>query len=177
MKNKGIAMIVLALAVILFSSPPVQNNPIPIDMYFVCECDLKCPSCTDVDFYVHNMSFHKAYLPDSAPWQIWDETQTTLIFAPVALQIIIPLPPSERFEFSWDQKDNNSNPIPIGTYLCKFRYYEDDMQTVHTLIVKFKIIQCTPVHSGWGIFALVVILFGGGAFLVRRMSMVSAKPG
>jgi len=165
----------VVLAVILFSGHVVQNNPLVPEMRFVCECDFQCPSCVDVDFYVHNMSAHTAYLPNSAPWEIWDETQTTRIFTPMAFQIIIPLPPLQMFKFSWDQRDNNGNPVPIGTYLCKFRYYEDDIQTLHTLIVPFKIIKCTPVHSAWGIFALIVILFGGGAFLVRRMSIRHTK--
>jgi len=176
LKNKGIAVIMLAFTIILFSGPPAQNNPIPVDMYLVCECDLQCPCDRDVDFFVKNYSSHTAYLPNSAPWEIWDETQSTLIFAPIALQIIIPLSPSEKFEFSWDKKDNYGTPVPPGNYLCKFHYLEDDMQTSHTLVVQFAIIPCgAPILSAWGIFALVLILSLSGVFLMRRMRLIRAK--
>jgi len=57
-------------------------------------------------------------LPNSAPWLITD-SGGRVVFSPAALQVITTVRPSEVREWTWDQRDNEGNPVPPGAYTAK----------------------------------------------------------
>jgi len=54
-------------------------------------------------------------LSNSAPWVIKD-SQGRVVFTPTALQVITEVRSGETKSWPWDQKDNNRQQVPAGTY-------------------------------------------------------------
>lgn len=68
-----------------------------------------------VTIYFFNSCSQAISLRNSAPWVIKD-SQSRLVFSPAALQVITEVRPGETKSWQWDQKDNNRQPVPAGTY-------------------------------------------------------------
>lgn len=84
-------------------------------------------------FTFSNMTGSPISLPNQAPWSIKDQSGQ-VVFSPPAAQQIFILSPKASFSGSWDQKDNNRQQVPLGTYTLEFR-----TETCGTFVTSFSI--------------------------------------
>jgi len=65
-------------------------------------------------------------LSNSAPWVIKD-SQGRVVFTPTALQVITEVRSGETKSWQWDQKDNNRQQVPLGTYTVELETMDAGM--------------------------------------------------
>jgi hypothetical protein len=75
-----------------------------------------------------NTGTHNITLPNTAPWQIekwlfeWKK-----VYVPTSIQVLVPIPPQQpggSFVWSWDQKDNEGDPVFVGFFRVALSYYD-----------------------------------------------------
>ena len=71
-----------------------------------------------VKFRIKNIGAKEIISPNSAPWVI-ETRDGKMVFAPLALQVIVPLAPDATKEWTWDQKDTRSTSRKPGLSSCQ----------------------------------------------------------
>lgn len=89
------------------------------------EKDLYYPH-KQVNFTFTNTGCDEIMLPNTAPWRIEREDygMWKSVYAPIALQVIIPLGPGESLNWSWNQTIFDNNSAGSGHYRIVVNYYE-----------------------------------------------------
>lgn len=99
---------------------------------------------TSKDFYkvsesvvlvLENGCDYSLRLPNSAPWLVVD-ANGKIVFSPIALQVITDVKPGEIVQWAWNQRDNEGEQVPLGTYHAKLFTLNAGI-----LITEFKIIE------------------------------------
>ena len=87
-----------------------------------------------VNFTFTNRGTKNITLPNTAPWRIEREDYEIwkTVYAPIALQVIIPLESGESINWSWNQKFFENNSAAPGHYRVVVSYYEgESLVNVH----------------------------------------------
>lgn len=69
----------------------------------------------EIKFTLRNGCDYPIALRNSAPWIIRDKLGK-VIYAPIALQVIVEIDPGESKTWVWNQKDSQGNQVEPGTY-------------------------------------------------------------
>ncbi len=69
-----------------------------------------------VTFTIINNGTITMDLPSSAPWWVENAKTREEVFSPIALAVITPLEPGQSISWDWDQKDDQGEQVPPGTY-------------------------------------------------------------
>jgi len=109
----------------------VYPDPVPLEQSVLLE--------------IENRTRSTIQLPSSAPWAIYD-SQGGLVFGPIGLPVMIPVPPLATQQWTWDQKDGNSQQVKSGTYEARISYWTSSQKV--TLKTLFQIEQVTLTVSG-----------------------------
>lgn len=76
---------------------------------------------------LYNGSSSTITLPSSAPWEV-RKPDGTVVFAPMALQVVKNLEPGNVITWEWTQKDNAGKQVPPGVYLVKARTSQGELE-------------------------------------------------
>ncbi|HHY34599.1 MAG TPA: hypothetical protein GX510_03015 [Firmicutes bacterium] len=76
---------------------------------------------------LYNGSSATITLPSSAPWEV-RKADGTLVFAPIALQVIRNLEPGNAVTWEWAQKDNAGKQVPPGVYVAKVQTSQGELE-------------------------------------------------
>lgn len=98
-----------------------------------------------VGLHFTNATADSVYLPNLAPWWITDDNDST-IFYPFSGQAIVPVPPGGSMAWAWDERDNEGNPVPGGSYTAHVNYYPND-PTKATTELTFDFVLVEPEKS------------------------------
>lgn len=81
---------------------------------------------------LYNGSSATITLPSSAPWEV-RKPDGTLVFAPIALQVIRSLEPGNAVTWEWVQKDNAGKQVAPGVYVAKVRTSRGELEAKFTV--------------------------------------------
>jgi len=91
-----------------------------------------------VTLLLSNDCLNEITLAHSAPWVIKDSSGQ-IVFSPAALAVITSVPSGKQLSWSWDQKDENGQQVPTGTYTA-----EMPTKDARVLTTKFEIKEAKP---------------------------------
>jgi hypothetical protein len=86
---------------------------------------------------IRNNSGSSITLPSTAPWTIRD-MQGGLVFGPIGLTVLVPLPDKQAKTYSWNQADSSNRFVKPGAYQAWVDYYDAKFQK-QTLKTSFQI--------------------------------------